>query len=218
MMQTRLKQLPGELLAPLRRRLFKGSSTYWQDRYANGADSGAGSYGELARFKADVLNGYVAEHSVSSVIEFGCGDGHQLSLAEYPRYLGLDVAPDAIERCRDRFSGDESKSFYLYSTPHFIDRARTFHADLAVSLDVLYHLVEDEVFTGYLKHLFAAADRFVVIYSSDEEFPDAAPHVRHRNFTRWVAEHVEGWKLIDRIANPVEDSAAVAEFFVYCRA
>lgn len=216
-MRQSLAHLAKDLLAPMRRRLFRGSATYWQDRYATGANSGAGSYGELARFKADVLNRLVTAHSLSSVIEFGCGDGHQLSLAEYPAYLGLDVSPTAIERCRDRFAGDLSKSFYLYSTPHFIDHARTFHADLALSVDVLYHLVEDDVFAGYLHHLFAAADRLVVIYSSDKEVPDAAPHVRHRNFTRWVDDHVEGWKLSDHVINPVDDPAAVADFFIYGR-
>ena len=64
---------------------FSGTINYWEDRYRTGHDSGAGSSGRLAAFKAEFLNGLVADHNVSSVIEFGCGDGRQLALAEYPR-------------------------------------------------------------------------------------------------------------------------------------
>jgi hypothetical protein len=40
--------------------------------------------------------------------------------------------------------------------------------DLELSLDVIYHLVEDEVFDAYMRSLFAHAGRFVVIYSSNK--------------------------------------------------
>src|SRR5438270_10704846 len=63
---------------------FDNSSSYWNRRYVAGGTSGAGSYGRLARFKADVLNAFVAESGIASVIEFGCGDGAQLALSNYP--------------------------------------------------------------------------------------------------------------------------------------
>src|SRR5579864_6395854 len=75
---------------------FPGSQTYWDQRYAEGGTSGSGSYGEQAAFKAEILNGFVARHGIQSVIEFGCGDGNQLSLASYPSYVGLDVSRTAI--------------------------------------------------------------------------------------------------------------------------
>ena len=81
---------------------FDGSADYWDRRYRLGSDSGAGSYGRTAVHKAAFLNTFVAEHHVPSVIEFGCGDGHQLSLAEYPRYVGLDVSSEAVRACQAR--------------------------------------------------------------------------------------------------------------------
>lgn len=78
-----------ERLSALR---FGGSREYWEARYSQDGDSGSGSIGRLARFKAEFLNSFVLEHDVGSVIEFGCGDGRQLQLAEYPRYIGLDVS------------------------------------------------------------------------------------------------------------------------------
>ena len=35
---------------------FPGSEKYWEKRYIAGGNSGAGSYGKLAEFKAEVLN------------------------------------------------------------------------------------------------------------------------------------------------------------------
>ena len=81
-----------------RPRHFPGSAAYWESRYAKGGSSGVGSYGRFAEFKAEVLNRFVATHSVQSVIEFGCGDGNQLALASYPWYLGYDVSATAVAR------------------------------------------------------------------------------------------------------------------------
>jgi hypothetical protein len=173
--------------------LFRGSGDYWESRYRLGGNSGDGSYGSSADFKAAFLNSFVAEHRIGSVIEFGCGDGNQLGLADYPVYVGLDVSATAIARCRDQFCNDTTKSFFLYSGESFVDRAGVFTADLAMSLDVLYHLVEDVVFEQYLRHLFAAARRYVVIYSSDAELRDLARHVRHRAFSTWIEANQPGW-------------------------
>lgn len=42
-------------------------------------------------------------------------------------------------------------------------------ADLSLSLDVIYHLVEDEVFETYINTLFKSARRYVIIYSSNSD-------------------------------------------------
>src|SRR5689334_14993422 len=111
MRSNRLRAIARSTRQAVRIQTFKrkgGSASYWADRYQAGGNSGVGSYGVLADFKAATLNDFVAANNVGSVIEFGCGDGNQLSLANYPRYLGLDVAKGAIELCRTRFGGDRS--------------------------------------------------------------------------------------------------------------
>ncbi|MGZ4333195.1 MAG: hypothetical protein ACXVRJ_02835, partial [Gaiellaceae bacterium] len=85
---------------------FRDSASYWERRYRSGGDSGQGSYGPHADHKAAFLNGFVADRGIGSVIEFGCGDGNQLSLARYPTYLGLDVSQTAVRSCIRRFAGD----------------------------------------------------------------------------------------------------------------
>ncbi len=78
------------------------------------------------------MNSFVIEHDICSVIEFGCGDGNQLSLANYHAYIGLDVSKAAIKLCKERFQHDETKSFNLYDPQYFVDKYLVFRADLAL--------------------------------------------------------------------------------------
>jgi hypothetical protein len=158
----------------------------------------------------------VRERAVRSTIEFGCGDGNQLAMAEYPSCIGLDVSRTAIGLCQQRFANDPAKSFFLYDESCFTDKAGVFTTDLALSLDVVYHLIEDAVFGTYLRHPFAAGQRLVVIYSTNQEISDTTPHVRHRRFTPWVEANCPGWALTGVTSGPSTEHAR-ADFFVYER-
>ena len=52
---------------------------YWEGRYQSGGNSGSGSYNLLAQYKANFINEFLISHRIQSAIEFGCGDGNQLS-------------------------------------------------------------------------------------------------------------------------------------------
>ncbi|HEX3957204.1 MAG TPA: class I SAM-dependent methyltransferase [Trebonia sp.] len=213
-----VRPLPGvRQISLLRQRMaYTDSAQFWEDNYAQGNTSGNGSYGALAQRKGRFINELVAARSVRSVIEFGCGDGNQLSLADYPSYVGLDVSRSAISLCQRRFADDPDKSFFLYDGAHFTDRAGIFSAELALSLDVLYHLTEDRVFETYLGHLFSAGQRLVLVYSTNAEFRGSAPHVRHRHFTPWIEAHCPGWRLAKVTKGPNTEQAR-ADFFLYER-
>jgi SAM-dependent methyltransferase len=197
---------------------FRSSADYWERRYAGGRNSGAGSYGRLAQFKADFLNSFVSEHSIGSVIEMGSGDGAQLELANYPQYVGIDISPTVVAQARQRFAHDPSIKFLHTSEVTFETRA-----ELAVSLDVIYHLVEDDVFETYINQLFDIADLWVIIYSSDNDEHSPAPHVRHRNFTKWVMQNRADAELVSQFPNPFPfdpedpDNTSFADFFVYAK-
>jgi SAM-dependent methyltransferase len=195
---------------------FPGSAEYWERRYSAGGNSGAGSYALFAEFKAEVLNGFVAKHQVKTVIEFGCGDGNQLALAKYPAYLGFDVSSTAIAQCQALFKSDTHKSFFLMSEYNGES------ADLALSLDVIYHLVEDNVFEHYMRTLFDAATRYVIIYASDSNNNRGyeGTHVRHRKFTSWIQENLSNWELVEQLPNryPYHGDyrkGSFADFFIY---
>ena len=195
---------------------FKSSGSYWDQRYRLGGSSGEGSYGPQAEFKAQVLNEFVRVNDVQSVIEFGCGDGAQLKLADYPRYLGLDVATASIERCRRLYENDDAKTFLHYKPQSGLRPAHFLKADLTMSLDVVYHLVEDDVFEYYIRDLFEASKRFVIIYATNVDQETRVPHVRHRAFAKTVEALFPEAELLDHIASPhVEDPPC--DFYIYAR-
>lgn len=212
---TPLQPVARAALAVWARRDFSTSDSYWEKRYQKGGNSGAGSYGRLAEHKADVLNGFAADKGVRSVIEFGSGDGNQLTLARYPDYTGVDVSETAINACRDLFSGDPTKTFMTLAN---YDGRK---AELSLSLDVIYHLVEDETFNNYMETLFAASARFVIVYSSNKDEQPVERHVRHRKFTTWVSEKRPDFRLADHIPNPFAfnpkdpENTSFADFYVF---
>ncbi len=194
---------------------FTNSSSYWEDRYKYGANSGAGSYGRLAVFKAEVLNDFVKQNQIKSVLELGSGDGNQLKLAEYPSYVGVDVSKTVIEECKKIFANDNSKKFLC------VDEYNGERAELTLSLDVVYHLVEDEVFNDYMSKLFDSAEKYVVVYASDKEDDSPAEHVRHRKFSDWVAKNRSNFKQISYIPNkyPFDKAdcknTSFSDFYIY---
>lgn len=138
---------------------------FWQKRYISGGNSGAGSYGVLAEYKAEIINDFINERNISSVIEFGCGDGNQLKLMKYKKYLGLDVAAKSIDVCSCAFKRDAAKSFALYDPKTFYNNG-FIKADLVVCLDVLYHITDEDDFVKTLNDIFSCASKYVVLYTN----------------------------------------------------
>jgi protein O-GlcNAc transferase len=193
---------------------FRGSAAYWDRRYRVRGSSGAGSYGAEAEFKADCINQFIAENSVGSVVDFGCGDGAQLTLLRLPAYIGIDVSDHAVRMCRDRFLSDDSKKFL----PLAEYSGQT--AEAALSLDVVYHLVEDCVFEGYMDRLFSAAQRFVIIYSTDfcGEWPSKSAHVRHRGISDYCARKYPHFSQLRELTAAFGEPPEMRCFLVFKRA
>lgn len=175
------------------------SSKYWEQRYRQGGNSGSGSYDLLSEFKAGFINDFVRDNEVQSVVEFGCGDGNQLNLFKLPSYLGLDVSRTAIKNCQKLYEADPSRSFELYQPQSFEARVQF---ELGLSLDVLYHLIEDDVYFTYLDHLTASSAKWIIIYSCDHSSDKHPPHVRPRNFSKDFSERYPQWTLTEKLANP----------------
>ena len=198
---------------------FKNSGSYWENRYSVKDNSGAGSYGRLSEFKADIINQLVYNQKIKSIIEFGCGDGNQLKLSNYPSYTGFDVSNEALQICRKIFKDDKVKNFL------HIDEYTNQSAELTLSLDVIFHLVEDEVYEKYMNNLFISSKKFVLIYSSnfDGKYSNITPHVRHRCFSDWIDKNFSEYKLINKIPNKYPynkadpNNTSFAEFFIYKR-
>jgi len=203
---------------------FQGSKSYWEHRYMAGGDSGAGSYNNLASFKAETVNRIVRVERVHSVIEFGCGDGNQLALLDVEDYIGVDVSAEAIGRCRKKFAENARRTFHLST-----EFDRNMKGDLVLSLDVIYHLIEEDVFVSYMSDLFAASRHLVLIYASNIEQAEfeqrydlpMSPHVFHRRFIDWIDTNQSSWTLLQKIPNVypfdvnLPDRTSFADFYLF---
>lgn len=189
------------------------SVQYWENRYKNGGNSGNGSYGDLAEFKAKVLNDFISENGISRVIEWGFGDGNQLRLLKVPFYTGYDVSQTAYNICRKLYSQDKNKEFRHYDGSKINVFSEKY--DMAVSMDVLYHLVEDEKFDNYLYNLFHSSDKYVCVYSSDYRQCQEVEHVKRRKFTEYVKERYPEWKMVLFVENPYLYHKSNSNFYFY---
>lgn len=222
-MRKIIKKIPlfGNLIVKLYRKIkkaphFENSEQFWKDRYKFGGNSGSGSYNNLAEFKGKIINAFLDNKDIKSVIEFGCGDGNQLKYLNPNKYLGYDVSEKAIQLCKEIFKNDNTKIFKLMNS--YLDNER---AELTMSLDVIYHLVEDHIYLKYMNRLFESSEKYVIIYSSNiNENEYDGSWVRNRKFTDWVENHKNEFKLIDHIINefPYDGDGtrtSHADFFIY---
>lgn len=198
---------------------FTTSKDYWEERYKSGGNSGAGSYERLAKFKAEIINNFIKQEKIETVLEFGCGDGNQLNLFKIKSYIGLDVSETAIRNCIKKFKNDKKKSFFIYDPFCFLDNTKKLSCELTLSLDVLFHLVEYSIFEKYLQDLFSTSKKWVIIYASNFDSIHVA-HEKRRNFTNWVDKNISNFKLVKIINNKYphiegNPQTSKADFYIY---
>lgn len=193
------------------------SSTYWEKRYHAGGNSGDGSYGHLATFKSKIINSIINQHNIKSVVDYGVGDGNQCELIDTQniQYYGIDVSPTAIQLCVNRKLKD--KQFMLVEEY----KNKNIQCELSISCDVIYHLIEDDVFEEYMQNLFDFSIKYVIIYSRNENV-NHAKHVKFRKFSNYIESNIKA-NLIDHILNPYPQTilgsnnknTSPSDFFVY---
>ncbi len=193
----------------------KDTSTYWENRYRTGDNSGAGSYGVMATYKAEVINQFVEKNGIKTVIEFGSGDGNQLGYYNFQNYLGFDISATAIAKCKELYRSDNSKKFKL------LGEWDGQMAEMVISFEVIFHLIEDKYFNDHMGKLFLASENYVLIFSSNKDSnpPEQAKHVKHRKFTEWVEKNRPDFELIDYKKNKYPDDqfdfGSFSDFYFY---
>jgi hypothetical protein len=195
------------------------SAEYWRKRYASGGNSGAGSYGALADFKAASLNSFIAGHEISSATEYGSGDGNQLSLLQIKKYVGLDVSPVAIENLKVKFVGDSTKEFFAYDPDNFLpdDSVRS---EIALSMDVILHLTEDFRYEKYMSNLVASTTKYLGIFNTatETQLEKMAQHNRYRDHRIWISARAIDFREVKVDLTPPElGYPANTGFFFYER-
>ena len=177
LMPSRLKRLVARSLDVLGVHPNFKTDRYWEKRYATGGNSGLGSQGFNHRFKRDTIERLIRARGIRSVVDFGCGDGRQmfevLSETTLDEYQGIDISPSAVSLCRERYRGLPHCHFDVAG------EAPIGTYDLALSLDVIYHVVEYDTYVDYLKTLFGCSD-YVLLYANREARASEVPHIVFR--------------------------------------
>jgi len=184
------------------------STEYWENRYKQHKTSGYGSYNNLAIFKANIINSFIEKHTneITTIIDHGVGDGNQLKLLNInpcdKNYIGIDVSPTIINKCRLMFADEPSKLFMLADDIVYDASIQRYNitADLVISCDVLYHLIEDHIYEQYISQLFNMSTKYVIIYAKNANV-NHTQHVKFRKFTQYISTNMLLWKLIEHIPN-----------------
>jgi 2-polyprenyl-3-methyl-5-hydroxy-6-metoxy-1,4-benzoquinol methylase len=195
------------------------SKEYWNTRYIRGQNSGAGSYNHLAQFKGDIINNFVEKNKIKSLIDFGVGDGNQLKLLNTKNltYTGIDVSEFIISKCKKDFKDDKTKNFF-----HADKIDSGLKAELVLSCDVIYHLIEENVYKKYMDNLFSMSKKYVIIYAKDEDINHTV-HVKFRKFSNYIETNLPEWRLIEHIPNKYpqliighnNNNTSPSDFYIY---
>lgn len=177
------------------------SKEYWGNRYKSGGNSGVGSQGLLAKYKALIINRFIKDNNIQKVCELGCGDV-QFTLYDIPKFTGYDVSNYIIEQNKARF-----KQHIFTSSIEELDSY-----DLTMSLDVILHLIEDNVYQEYMKNLFRLSNKYVLIYSPNRNEILGGIHNKYWEFLPDVPKNFE---LIEFIDNPHKGALTQADFFIF---
>jgi len=149
---------------------------YWESRYVSGGNSGAGSYGCLLDFKAQVLNCFIRDNGITSVQDFGCGDGSLLRDLRLDgiQYYGYDISNFVLDKLKEEF---KDKAFI------HLDDYQNLTSDLVISIDVIFHLVNQESYEKYIQLIQRATTKFLIVYSSNiDDMGVFGNHIKHHMF------------------------------------
>eukprot|EP00928_Gymnodinium_smaydae_P070221 TRINITY_DN54112_c0_g1_i1.p1 TRINITY_DN54112_c0_g1~~TRINITY_DN54112_c0_g1_i1.p1 ORF type:complete len:336 (-),score=83.60 TRINITY_DN54112_c0_g1_i1:64-1071(-) len=143
------------------------------------------------------------------LLDLGVGDGRQayMLLERFPsvsHYIGLDLSPSVVERTSSSFaellhaSADASAAasgvsrtapavaeFYAYDGFELPVQVASRSFDVALSLQVLMHILEEELFDAYMSLLCAPTHKFIIVHAADAE-------IEQEN-------HIRGWRFRERV-------------------
>lgn len=190
------------------RRIGVPSGEFWEARYKSGGNSGDGSYGVNGRFKIDVLNNYFHRVEPLGVLDFGVGDFTYSSVIAGKRFpfFGIDVSAMKVAQLKGQF-GQYANIHFATSLDAFKDQL----FDYVISLDVIFHLLEDLTYNGYINQITQTSVENIVVYSSNFKDDKWELHVRHRRFVPDILSR--GYKLIEYIPNPTHTTYSDFYFF-----
>lgn len=135
---------------------------FWERRYTTDLKlgSGAGSRGEFAEYKRELLRQVIEEFHPQSILDVGCGDIEVTrDLPFSGEYTGIDLSPSIVARNR------ALQPAWHFIADDFLDlvRREPLEADLVICFDVLIHQHEYETYRTFVRELVNAARKVAII-------------------------------------------------------
>lgn len=171
------------------------SNNYWENRYKNNSNSGHGSYGEFQKFKIEYINNLIKKYNIKTINELGSGDGNMLrTYIGFDLYTGFDVSNTILDKLRNQFKDNNKIKFV--SDPYKMEPA-----NLTMSIDVSYHIINNDLFEEHLRLLYDKSLKYILIYSSNKDEKYENTHILHRKvFDIFIDKYKV--KSLDLTSNP----------------
>ncbi|CAE8603182.1 unnamed protein product [Polarella glacialis] len=201
---------------------YSGSSSPWSagqlQRAGEGDSRGGFSHCPAAYFYRSVKIVRWSQNllqPVDSMLDLGVGDGCQMlmllkTMPQLARVWGLDVSRTIVNALQTFVPGKEELletfqplggeldvQFFHYDgfvLPAELERERF---DVVLSLQVIMHLLEDELFEAYMRILFSLSKKYVIIQNDNVAHP-TLNHLRGWRFTDWVERNAQDWRRLAR--------------------
>ena len=170
--------------------------------------SGSGSRGNLASFKIDYINKFIKDNKIKSILDFGCGDLHISSKLEVDKYFGIDIVDHIhpqIIKAKD----------YKTTVSRFDEFEHSEKADLCLCMDVLYHILSDELeyLENSINKIVDYSSKYVIIYAQDSYNKSYSDWSGHMNNSPWRQILEKKVTLISEQDSPL--AGTTAKFYVY---
>lgn len=178
-------------------KILTSSYQYWAERYINTNFKNSSGNGRLKfrlRYKAKMLNKIFETYTITKIADFGCGDGLLASRLKCAKYYGIEINSEIVSNLKNKFF--EKKEFE-FSTK-FESRWRN-KIDASISVDVIFHLVEKDVYQKYMNELFSTDAKYVIIraYNHESQGTGRNSHILHREFLNTVKKYFPNYNLIN---------------------
>jgi len=182
--------------------------SYWEERYKRGRNSGAGSYGKNAHFKSDMIKRTIEENNIKSIVDFGCGDGNQISfLPSNIKYFGYDISQTAIDLCNKQYSGRPHWSFGTYDPMTYTYETM---ADMSMACDILFHVTIEDEWLKTIDCICRSATKIVVLITNAESIREEYfPHVNYKRRILPVLDAREDVLIDEVVTQPTDRESSV---------
>jgi SAM-dependent methyltransferase len=167
---------------------------FWEARYTTdlGLGSGAGSRGEFAEYKRQLLTRTIEEFRPRSILDVGCGDIEVTRGLPFDgEYTGIDLSPTIVARNRTL------RPDWNFIEGDFLDLVRRdqLGADLVICFDVLIHQHDYETYKAFARELVIAARKVAIVNGFEQ--PRGKRHANrntayHEPITHTLTELGEG--------------------------